>query len=68
MTALVRFAVIRLLPVSVRFGLPAISEAQEPPRTAEQIDKAYGLDSFGQVATPSETSARFARAIDCHVS
>ena len=42
-----RFAT--LLPLSVLFIAPAISGAQQHAPIAEQIGKAYGLDSFGQV-------------------
>jgi hypothetical protein len=38
-----------LLPVSVLFIAPGISGAQQHAPIAEQIGKAYGLDSFGQV-------------------
>lgn len=38
-----------LLPLGVLFVVPAISGAQQRAPIAEQIGKAYGLDSFGQV-------------------
>jgi hypothetical protein len=47
MTHLRRLAV--LLPFSVLFITPGISGAQQHAPIAEQIGKAYGLNSFGQV-------------------
>ena len=47
MTNLSRLAA--LLPCSVLFIAPAISAAQQHAPVAEQIGKAYGVDSFGQV-------------------
>jgi hypothetical protein len=47
MTYLRRLAA--LLPFSVLFIAPGISGAQQHAPIAEQIGKAYGLDSFGQV-------------------
>ena len=47
MTNLKRLAA--LLPLSVVFIAPAISGAQQHAPIAEQIGKAYGVDSFGQV-------------------
>ena len=44
-----RLDVIRLLAVSMLLLLPAIAVAQQSPPVAEQIAKAYGLDSFGQI-------------------
>jgi hypothetical protein len=44
-----RLNVIRLLAFSVLLILPATSGAQQSPPIAEQIAKAYGLDSFGQI-------------------
>jgi hypothetical protein len=41
--------VIRLFAFSMLLILPATSTAQQRPPIAEQIAKAYGLDSFGQV-------------------
>jgi hypothetical protein len=38
-----------LWPLSVLLIAPAISGAEQRPQIAEQIGKAYGLDSFGQV-------------------
>jgi hypothetical protein len=49
MTNLSRLDVIRLLAFSMLFFLPATSEAQQIPPSAEQMAKTYGLDSFGQV-------------------
>ena len=47
MTNLTRLAA--LLPLSILFIAPAISGAQQHATIAEQIGKAYGVDSFGQV-------------------
>src|SRR6516165_2492140 len=47
MTNSIRLAA--LLPLSVLFIAPAISGAQQHAPIAEQIGKAYGVDSFGQV-------------------
>src|SRR5262252_140534 len=47
MTNLKRLAA--LLPLSVLFIAPAISGVQQHAPVAEQIGKAYGVDSFGQV-------------------
>jgi hypothetical protein len=44
-----RLVVIRLLAFSMLLILPATSGAQQSPPIAEQIAKAYGLDSFGQI-------------------
>jgi hypothetical protein len=44
-----RLNVIRLLAFSTLLILPATSVAQQSPPIAEQIAKAYGLDSFGQI-------------------
>src|SRR6266481_432673 len=44
-----RLDVIRLLAVSMLLLLPATAKAQQSPPIAEQIAKAYGLDSFGQI-------------------
>jgi hypothetical protein len=44
-----RLDVIRLFAFSMLLILPATSMAQQRPPIAEQIAKAYGLDSFGQV-------------------
>ena len=44
-----RLTVVRLLPLSVLLILPATSGAQQRAPIAEQIAKAYGLDSFGQI-------------------
>jgi hypothetical protein len=41
--------VIGLLATSMLSTLPAASQAQQSPTSAEQIAKAYGLDSFGQI-------------------
>jgi len=41
--------VIGLLAASMLSTLPAASQAQQSPTSAEQIAKAYGLDSFGQI-------------------
>lgn len=49
MTNLHRLNVVRLLASSVILSLPAASEAQQLPPVAEQMAKAYGLDSFGKV-------------------
>jgi hypothetical protein len=48
-TNLSRLDVIRLLIFGVALILPAISAAQKVPPIAEEMAKAYGLDSFGQV-------------------
>src|SRR5262249_46520939 len=48
MTNLTRLDVRLLLAFSVLFVLPPISRAQHSP-IAQQIAKAYGVDSFGQV-------------------
>ena len=48
MTNLRRLTAIHLLSFSMLFILPATSQAQHAP-IAEQIAKAYGLDSFGKV-------------------
>jgi hypothetical protein len=45
----VRLTVVRLLAVSMLSIFPATPEAQQSPPIAEQIAKAYGLDSFGQI-------------------
>ena len=47
MTNLSRLAA--LLPLSVLFMVPAISDAQQHAPIAEEMAKAYGLDSFGQI-------------------
>lgn len=47
----VRRNVIRLLAFGLLSIFPATSEAQQRPLIAEQIAKAYGLDSFGQIET-----------------
>jgi hypothetical protein len=44
-----RRKVIGLLATSMLSTLPAASQAQQSPTSAEQIAKAYGLDSFGQI-------------------
>jgi hypothetical protein len=44
-----RFDVIGLLVLNIFLFLPARSGAQQRPPIAEEIAKAYGLDSFGQV-------------------
>src|SRR5258705_317140 len=44
-----RLDMIRLLAVSMLLLLPATAKAQQSPPIAEQIAKAYGLDSFGQI-------------------
>ncbi len=44
-----RLDVIRLLAISMLLILPATAEAQQSAPIAEQIAKAYGLDSFGQI-------------------
>src|SRR5436305_15234916 len=44
-----RLNLIFLLAFNVLLVLPGVSLAQQSPPTAEQIAKAYGLDSFGQV-------------------
>jgi len=44
-----RLNVIRLLAFSMLLIPPATAEAQQSPPVAEQIAKAYGLDSFGQI-------------------
>jgi hypothetical protein len=44
-----RFALIRLLALSVLGILPALSGAQQLPPAAKQMAKTFGLDSFGQV-------------------
>jgi hypothetical protein len=44
-----RFNVIGFLAFGMMLVLPAISRAQQSPEIAQQIAKAYGLDSFGQV-------------------
>lgn len=49
MTNVGRLTVVRLLPLSVLLILPATSGAQQRAPIAEQIAKAYGLDSFGQI-------------------
>jgi len=41
--------VIGLLATSMLSTLPAASQAQQSPTSAEQIAKAYGLDSFGKI-------------------
>jgi hypothetical protein len=41
--------VMRLLIFGVLLILPATASSQQPPPIAEQIAKAYGLDSFGQI-------------------
>jgi hypothetical protein len=41
--------VIGLLATSMLSTLPEASQAQQSPTSAEQIAKAYGLDSFGQI-------------------
>jgi len=51
MTSLGRLSAIRILVFSLLFMLPAISAAQARPAIAEQIAKAYGLDSWDQVQT-----------------
>jgi hypothetical protein len=40
---------IRLLAFGLLLVFPATAEAQQGPPIAEQIAKAYGLDSFGQI-------------------
>jgi len=47
-----RLDVIRLLAVSMLLLLPATAKAQQSPPIAEQIAKAYGLDSFGKSSNP----------------
>jgi hypothetical protein len=49
MARLSRFDVINLVALSILLILPAASQAQQLPPIAEQMAKAYGLDSFGQV-------------------
>lgn len=50
MTNLSRLDVIRLMVFSMLpFILPATTGAQQLPPIAEQMAKAYGLDSFGQI-------------------
>ena len=50
MTNLSRLGVIRLLAFSMLLSIfPATSWAQQRPPIAEQMAKAYGLDSFGQI-------------------
>jgi hypothetical protein len=44
-----RLNVIGLLAFSMLLILPATSMAQQSPPIAQQIAKAYGLDSFGQI-------------------
>jgi len=46
-----RLIVIRLLAFGMLLILPATSGAQQSPPIAEQVAKAYGLDSFGQIET-----------------
>jgi len=46
-----RLNVIRLLAFGMLLILPATSGAQQSPPIAEQMAKAYGLDSFGQIET-----------------
>jgi hypothetical protein len=43
--------VIGLLATSMLSTVPAASQAQQSPTRAEQIARAYGLDSFGQIET-----------------
>jgi hypothetical protein len=45
----VRLNVIRLLAFSMLLIFPTISWTQQLPPIAEQMAKAYGLDSFGQI-------------------
>jgi len=45
MTNLSRRAALRLLPLTVQFVVPAISAAEQRTPIAEQIGKAYGVDS-----------------------
>jgi len=47
MTNLTRL--VALLPLSALFIAPGISEAQQHAPIAEQIGKAYGVNSFGEV-------------------
>ena len=50
MTNLLPFDAIRLLSFGMLLSiLPAASWAQQLPPIAEQMAKAYGLDSFGQI-------------------
>jgi len=49
MKASSRYHVIKLLAFSVWLIIPAISGAQQRAPIAEQIGKAYGVDSFGQI-------------------
>jgi len=44
-----RLNAIRLLALGMLLALPAASAAEQNPPLAEQIAKAYGLDSFGQI-------------------
>jgi hypothetical protein len=46
-----RLNVICLLALGMLLILPATSGAQQSPPIAEQMAKAYGLDSFGQIET-----------------
>jgi hypothetical protein len=46
-----RLNVIRLLAFGMLLIFPATSGAQQSPPIAEQVAKAYGLDSFGQIET-----------------
>jgi len=50
MKNLSRLDVIRFLSFSILLILPLTSGAQQLPPIAEQMAKAYGLDSFGKVA------------------
>jgi len=47
--AMNRLDLISLLAVGMLLIFPATSEAQQGPPIAEQIAKAYGIDSFGQI-------------------
>src|SRR5215470_6222438 len=47
--AMSRLDLISLLAVGMLLIFPATSEAQQGPPIAEQIAKAYGIDSFGQI-------------------
>jgi hypothetical protein len=49
LTHLNRIAVIRLLTFSILLSVPAILQAQQRAPILDQIAKAYGLDSYGQV-------------------
>src|SRR5215469_14951570 len=49
MKHLSRFAVIHVLACSMLLILPATSRAQARAPVLEQIAKAYGIDSYGQV-------------------